>query len=96
MLHSVFFWLTDDADHAKFEAELEKLATMDLIKCSYIGKPSPTPPRDVVDQSFDYSINFFFDSIEDHNVYQDHPDHEAFVEACSPMFKEVRVYDTGE
>jgi hypothetical protein len=96
MLHTVFFWLTDDADHATFEAELDKLTEMDLISSSFIGKPSPTPDRPVVDHSFDYSINFFFDSVEDHNEYQDHPEHHAFVDACGPMFKQVRVYDTGE
>jgi len=48
----------------------------------------------VTQNTFDYSLFLEFDSVEDHNAYQVHPDHDVFVNTFSPWFKTVKVYDS--
>lgn len=99
MTHSVFFWLKhglSDQDLQKFEAGLRGLFTITEIAQGSIGTPAATPARPVTDKSFSYSLILKFKTIEDHDVYQDHPDHHAFVDACKDLWDRVIVYDSQE
>ncbi|MEM7372191.1 MAG: Dabb family protein [Bacteroidota bacterium] len=92
-IHHVFFWLKPGADKQLMEAGLADLVKIDLIQQSHIGVASPSA-REVVDDSFDYSLLLYFHNKADQDVYQDHPDHHVFVDTCSGLWEKVIVYDT--
>ena len=89
----MFFWLNDDADRAGFERDLDALVEGAGISAGYWGAPADTGDRDVIDDSYDYSITLFFDSLADHDAYQVSPEHVAFVENNMKTWKQVKVYD---
>lgn len=97
MTHNVYFWLRPDLapdEIQRFETEAAKLLKIDGIRSGFVGRPAPTPARPVIDSSYSYHLCLEFDSVEDQNTYQDHPDHHAFVEACRPLWDRVQVYDS--
>jgi len=98
MIHSVFFWLNDglsDERVAFFESELAKLPAIDVVASGVIGKPAATEARPVTDHSFSYHLSLTFSSVADHNAYQVHPRHDAFVAACKDLWLRVIVYDSA-
>ena len=95
-MHTVYFWLTDEADEEDsqfFYEELKKLSNIQLIKQKFIGIPASTEERDVIDNSYDYSITFVFESKEAEKAYQQHPDHLEFIDRNAHLWEKVRVYD---
>lgn len=95
--HNVYFWLDvslSAEDKSRFEAGLQDLFSIKVIRNGSFGKPAATPERPVTQNTFDYSLFLEFDSVEDHNAYQVHPDHDVFVNTFSPWFKTVKVYDS--
>lgn len=95
--HVVYFWLKnpDNAEDRKaFETSLKKfLATSEYAKTKFIGVPAETP-RDVVDNSWTYSIILTFPSKEIQNNYQSEPVHLKFIEESSNLWEKVQVYDS--
>ncbi len=94
-VHTVFFWLKNaenDAEKAQLRAGIHSLTGISEIKTAYIGEPATTN-RGVIDTSYSLSLTFIFDSKEDQDVYQTHPIHLAFVEACKYLWERVVVYD---
>lgn len=95
--HVVYFWFKDpsnQADRAKFEASLKKfLDSSQYAKTKFIGKP-PKAIRDVVDDSFTYSLILSFESAEDQAAYQEEPPHLVFIEECKDLWEKVIVYDS--
>lgn len=95
LVHTVFFWLNEPENKAHQEAlaaGLNNLAQIELIQTAFIGTPAPTD-RPVIDNSYSFSITFIFKSNDDQMVYQTHPDHYKFIDACSHLWKKVQVYD---
>ncbi len=95
--HVVYFWFKNpdsQADRATFEASLTKfLNNSQYAKTKFIGKP-PKATRDVVDDSFTYSLILFFESAEDQAAYQEEPPHMVFIEECEDLWEKVIVYDS--
>lgn len=94
--HHVLFWLKNPDsvnDLRKLIEGVKSLAGIPQVKNLQVGLPAKTPKREVVDNSWAVSELMYFDSLEDHNVYQNHPIHKAFVESCSPILAKVLVYD---
>ena len=94
--HSVYFWLDDrltDEQKQQFEGGLRALFDIDVVRQGNYAAAAPTPERPVTNNTYDYALFLDFDSVEDHNTYQDHPDHDVFVEKFSPWFAKVAVYD---
>ena len=94
-VHTVFFWLKEKENsthQAALKAGIEKLATIPEIKIAYIGSPADTD-RDVIDNTYNYSITFIFDSETDQATYQTHPDHLLFIDNCAYLWARVQVYD---
>lgn len=58
------------------------------------GVPAAVAAREVVDLSWDYSINLTFSSIEAHDAYQVHPDHNVFIVTHKSKWARVLVLDT--
>ncbi|MFH5833962.1 Dabb family protein [Halalkalibaculum sp. DA3122] len=94
-VHTVYFWLNNpesEADHQKLHEGLNKIAEIDLIEQAFVGVPADTD-REVIDSSYDFSITFIFENLEDEQAYQTHPTHLEFVEEYSHLWKKVIVYD---
>ena len=95
--HTVYFWFKnpDDANgRTKFEASLKKfLKNSQFAKTNFIGIP-PKSTRDVVDDSFTYSLIVTFDSAESQEGYQKEEAHLLFIEECKDLWEKVVVYDS--
>lgn len=96
-LHMVYFWVREGGTEADADAILagchRYLAGIPGAVRMEAGKPAGTP-RDVVDNSYGVGLLVEFTDTAAHDVYQDHPDHLAFIAACSPHWSRVQVYDT--
>jgi len=95
--HVVYFWLKqpdNDTDRAKFEAAVKQfMEDSQYAKTRFVGVP-PKATRDVVDDSFTYSLILSFESAEAQEKYQAEPAHKAFVETCKDLWEKVIVYDS--
>ncbi|MEO0337802.1 MAG: Dabb family protein [Bacteroidota bacterium] len=96
MVHNVYFWLrtdlTEDEKQA-FLTSLKTLGTIETVKAFFIGPPSSTEAREVVDNSFSYALSVHFDDVAGQNAYQIDPIHLKFVEDSSNKWTRVQVYD---
>jgi len=95
--HVVYFWFKNpdsESDRAKFEASLKKfLDKSQYAKTKFIGRP-PKAIREVVDDTFTYSLILSFDSAEAQAAYQVEPPHLVFVNECEDLWEKVIVYDS--
>ncbi len=97
VLHNVYFWLDPsltDEQKSSFEGGLRALFEIDVVTRGVFGRAAATPVRPVTQNTFDYALVLEFDSVERHDAYQVHPDHDVFVKQFSAWFKEVRIFDT--
>lgn len=96
ILHSVYFWLKDDIsdeeeqDFLNFFAALREVPGVQTLQ---YGKPAPTNPRPVVDNSFQYNLVVTFQNMDDINTYETHPKHIAAAERYSKYWTKVEVRD---
>ena len=96
LTHTVFFWLRSDLspeERAGFETALRTLLTIPDAERAQIGKPAPTPKRDVIDDSYDFALELDFSSVDKQDIYQAHPVHTAFVDGQKSRWARVQVYD---
>ena len=98
LIHNVYFWLKADVsenDLKDFEKGLETLvnAVPQIVKGEY-GKAAVTEDREVVDNTFGYSLFLWFENLEDHNTYQVHEAHDKFISDHSSLWSKVRVRDS--
>ncbi len=96
IIHSVYFWLKpglSDADVARFVDGAQRLLTIETVKGGYVGTPAATERRPIIDSSYSYSLIVICDDIAGHDVYQEHPVHDAFRELAH-LWDRVQIYDT--
>jgi hypothetical protein len=94
--HMVFFWLVNDSPEVQkeFLKELKAFVSqVEEIKKVHIGPPAKTD-RDVIDNTYSYSLVVSFDSRKEHDIYQEHAAHKRFIENASALWKKVLVYDS--
>lgn len=94
--HNVYFWLVpslNSAQKTSFEEGLRALFRIDVVRSGNFGSSASTPERPVTRNTFDYALVLEFDSVEQHDQYQIHPEHEVFVKNFSSWFQKVRVFD---
>lgn len=95
--HVVYFYLNNPdnpEDRSAFENSLKKFLDNSLYaKTKFIGIPAETP-RNVVDNSYTYSLILTFPSKEIQDKYQEEPAHLVFIEESSHLWKKVQVYDS--
>lgn len=94
-IHMVYFWMNDDIsedDRKAFHQGVAELTKCKTVLDAFIGPPAGTP-RDVVDNSYEYALLVFFKNKEDHDVYQNDPDHHHFIDSYKHLWKRVQVYD---
>src|SRR5690606_6527855 len=95
-VHHVYFWLKNadsEADRKKLLEGLNSLTQIETIKQVHVGKPAATD-RDVIENTYDFSLLLIFDNLEDQEVYQKHPIHLEFVDKYASLWSKVIVYDS--
>ncbi|WP_270088757.1 Dabb family protein [Sphingobacterium sp. SYP-B4668] len=97
IVHSVYFWLKEGSTEKEitaFAAFFEALKTIpDVVSLKY-GRPAPTNPRPVVDQTWTYNLIVVFDHMDHINTYENHPIHLKAIKDYSSNWTKVVVYDT--
>lgn len=99
LIHYVMFWLKPDisaTDYNTFTGFFERLKTINSVQSFTYGKSAPTEQRDVVDNSFSYSMIAVFASLADHEAYQVDAIHLQAIEDYSKFWDKVVVHDTTE
>ena len=94
-VHHVLFWLVEPDNpsaRAEMERALRELVTIDLIVGSNIGTPAATD-REVIENSYTYSMLITFANKAAQDAYQTHPDHVKFVEKAAHLWNRVMVID---
>jgi len=95
--HIVFFWMNHPdslEEQQQLRSELERF--MDKIPqpiSKHIGTPAGTP-REVVDNSYQFSLVLNFESKESQDAYQIDPIHLEFIDRAQHLWKKVQVYDS--
>ena len=95
-VHHVLFWFAEPENpdaRTEFEGALRDLVSIDLIVASNIGAPASTD-REVIENSYTYSMVTTFANKADQDAYQIHPDHLKFVEKYSHLWTKVMVIDS--
>jgi hypothetical protein len=95
-VHVVFFWLKKEDEITKkaFLTELRKFIDhVDMIRSQHIGTPADTD-REVIDNTYSFSLILSFDSKKEHDEYQEHQLHKDFIANASSLWEKVQVYDS--
>lgn len=94
--HLVFFWVKPEVENARerlFEAARNYLVPIEVVRNFRYGASIPST-RPVVDTTYTMAIAMDFDSLADLDVYQNHPNHVAFLgDIVKPLVERVQVYD---
>ena len=95
-IHTVYFWLTDDATDDIRNRMLadctELLAKIPGARHVWAGTPAMTP-RPVVDNSYTIGLCCVYDDVKAHDEYQVHPVHKEFGARYKRYWKTVKIYD---
>ena len=95
-VHHVFFWLHEPQNpeaRKTFEKGLQGLLKIEEIQEYHLGIPAETD-REVVDNSYTYSLLLIIRDKADHDSYQKHPIHLRFIDECGKLWKRIQVYDS--
>lgn len=96
--HTVYFWLNNPdnmVERDAFEASLTNfLNKSEYILSKHVGVPAATGHRDVVDDSYTYSLLLTFKNQEAQDKYQDEAVHKQFIEESSHLWSKVVVFDS--
>jgi len=96
LVHNVYFYLKPDLGEghiAAFEASLEGLAEIEETRQVYVGRPVALAPEPMGQSGFTVALTVIFDSVADHDAYQKHPLHVAFLEENKASWDKVEIYD---
>lgn len=97
LVHSVFFWLRSDlsdSERGEFFASIETLRGIEAAEAVYIGVPAPVAERPVIEKTYDCGLTVLFADTQAHDIYQQHPVHQAFIAANQSRWTRVQVFDT--
>ena len=96
VVHTVFLWLQQpsDAQHRqRLVSASDRLRSIPGVVDIRFGEVIESE-RDIVDDSFDVGIYFYFDDVAAMNAYLVHPLHKAVVEQeIKPLVKRIVVHD---
>jgi hypothetical protein len=95
LIHTVLFWLRKDlssSEREDFKAALDSLKDIPSAAAVYVGSPSSTPARPVIDASYDFCLTVLLEDMAAHDAYQQSPLHQAFLEN-NELWERVQIYD---
>lgn len=96
LVHSVFFWLRTDLsadERADFRAGVDSLAGIESASAVYVGSPSATEQRPMIDNSYDVGLTVFLEDIAAHDAYQVDSIHNDFIQRFATYWTKVKIYD---
>ena len=96
LVHTVFFWMKKDAPKGAAKQTIQdalKYLKSSSVKQIWAGPPAKTPPRDVINSTYDVGLTVTFDSVADHDAYQDDPQHQVFIKRNKKNWLRVEVFD---
>jgi hypothetical protein len=94
-IHNVYFWLKPDLTPAQKETYLKgvrALTTIPSVTFGFVGSPASTD-RPIIDRSYSYMLVVAFEDKAGHDLYQEHPIHDAFRNDCGTFWNKVLIYD---
>lgn len=98
MIHLVHFYLKDEnkdsETRAQFEKALAAVCEIPVATSSNWGVPAKVAERPVVDSAWDYNLVSYFNDISDHDAYQAHEVHVAFINDNKHLWEKVLVIDS--
>ena len=97
LVHTVFFWMKKNAPKSAAKQTIQdalKYLKAPSVKHLWAGPPAKTPGRDVINATYDVGLTVTFDSVADHDAYQDDPTHNRFVAEQKANWERVRVFDS--
>ena len=95
--HDVFFTLTDsspDAVDRLVRSCHERLRDHPGVLFFSAGPRESGLDREVNDADFHVSLHVVFEDLASHDVYQEAPDHQAFIDENEGNWARVRVFDS--
>ena len=96
IVHNVFFWMKKGAPKDAAERTIRdarKYLKSSTVKQLWAGPPAKTPPREVVNSTYEAGLCVIFDDIEGHDAYQEDPQHQVFIRRNRKNWLRVEVYD---
>ena len=96
LVHTVFFWMKKGAPKSAARQTIRdalRYLNTPTVREIRAGRPGKTPPRDVVNSTFDVGLQVTFDSVADHDAYQKDPQHQVFIRRNRKNWLHVEVYD---
>ena len=75
---------------------LRSLGKIKSLRDFRIGVPAATEARDVIDNTYTFSLFTVFDDVKGHDAYQVDPIHTRFVDTYKHLWKKVTVYDVAD
>lgn len=96
LVHTVLFRFKPEVTEAQIVecAEAAKgLSRIETVKALYVGTPAAVKERPVTVNDYGLSLTVIFDSIADHDYYQDHDIHTEYTTRNGPLWSKVEVYD---
>lgn len=97
LAHNVYFSLTDASPAAqdRLVAACQKyLKNHQGVVFFAAGKLAPEFAREVNDRDFHVALHLVFATKADHDRYQDHPEHQKFIDEQKGNWAKVRVFDS--
>lgn len=96
LVHTVFFYLKDEVSESRaaaFAEDVNTLGAIETVKHIWVGTPAATADRPVIDKGYAVGLTTVFESLADHDVYQDHELHHAFIARNKDIWAKVQIYD---
>lgn len=96
LVHSVYFFLKEtvsDSEKTEFRHSVEALAKIETVHAFYLGTPAATPDRPIIEKGYTIGMTILFQTMEDHNIYQEHPIHQGFIQKNKGLWEKVVIYD---
>lgn len=97
LAHNVYFSLKDDSDSARqaLVAGCRKyLSTHPGTAFFAAGVLADEMQREVNDRDFDVALHVIFETVADHDKYQQADEHHQFIEEFKDNWDKVRVFDS--
>ena len=95
LIHTVLFWLKEGLSSDQiiaFEAALETMKGIPHAEAVYVGTPSATEKRPVIDTSYDYCLTVVLKDVAAHDAYQVDSIHTEFLKN-KELWEQVKIYD---
>lgn len=96
LVHTVFFWMKKNAPKSAARRTIQdalKYLDTPTVKHLWAGAPAKTEQRDVINATYDVGLTVAFDSVEDHDAYQEAASHQVFIKRNKKNWLRVEVFD---